>query len=150
MYVCEWQSLKYVRHFRIHNRFSPIGTKHSNISNSQLNTAIIILLSMFLATEWYSKSKKVVFYSVAVRVWEFDERLKIYPAEEKAFLKCIFSWNHRLFSPYPFFAWKYHCNSGEFHKQSPQNQRASKQSAICTYLYKELWCKGVSIEIFLA
>ena len=71
-----------------------------------------------------------------MRIWEFDERLKIYPAEEKAFLKCIFPWNNRLFSPHPrpSFAWKYHCNSArEFHKQSPQNNQASKQSAICTY-----------------
>jgi hypothetical protein len=55
MYVSHWQSLNYVRHFKIYNRFFPY------ISNSQLNTANIIilltdsviLLSIFLATEWY-------------------------------------------------------------------------------------------------
>ena len=28
MYVGQWQSLNYVRHFKIHNRFSPIGMSH--------------------------------------------------------------------------------------------------------------------------
>ena len=102
--------------------------------HSQLNTATYYYLTKHFLGNRMILKEYFYYYSVAaVRVWEFDERLKIYPAEEKAFLKCIFPWNNRLFSPHPSFAWKYHCNSGEFHKQSPQNNRASKQSAICTY-----------------
>ena len=106
--------------------------------HSQFNTSTYYYpLLSYKAFSWQQNDTKRLFfyYSVAERSesWEFDERLKIYPAEEKAFLKCIFPWNNRLFSPHPSFAWKYHCNSGEFHKQSPQNNRASKQSAICTY-----------------
>ena len=59
MYVCEWQSLNYVRYFKIHNRFSPIGTKHFDITNSQLNTAIIFLLSIFWQQNGTKKGEKI-------------------------------------------------------------------------------------------
>ena len=66
MYVCEWQSLNYVRHFKIHKKIPLyIGTKHFNISNSQLNTAIIFLLSIFWQQNDTKRAGKK--YSVARR-----------------------------------------------------------------------------------
>ena len=66
----QWQSLNYnVRHFKIYNRFFPMGTKYSTISNtySQLNTATYYHLTKHFLGNRMILKEYFYYYSVAER-----------------------------------------------------------------------------------